>query len=166
MEEHTKTDLSALSTEELFDLFKHDGSLDFNKKLAAGRVLHQRKFNIKELSREKGITVESIKKDIADYDDKASLNSKLSVQNKKSIKATTAGSLIPIIIFIYLYIQLEDKNSNDAFFIIGGAIFLSFITIYNLINYRNKQKKRGSEAKEDNELRKQKLKLITKEWTF
>ena len=166
MKQNTNTHLQSLTTEELFYLFKHDGAMDFNKKLTAGRVLHERKYNTKELRRERDLIVESINKEIRDFEDKTALKSKMAAQNKKSVMATTFGSIVPIVIFIYLYIQLEDKNSNDAYFNLGGALFLSSITIYNLYNYNKKLEKLNIEAKDDNITQKQKLDLIAKEWIF
>lgn len=166
MKQQTNSPLQSLTNEELFYFFKHDGALDFNKKLAAGKVLHERKYNIKELRRERDLIVNSIKEEIFDFEDKTALKSKMAAQNRKSIIATTFGSVIPIVIFIYLYLQLEDKSSNDAYFNIGGALFLTAITIYNLYNYTKKLKKLNVEANEDNKIQKQKLDLINKEWKF
>ncbi|MFO7864995.1 MAG: hypothetical protein R6U85_13435, partial [Salinivirgaceae bacterium] len=52
--------MDAKTTEELFFYFKHDGSIDFQKKLAAGKLLYARKFDRRILKEEKSRIVENI----------------------------------------------------------------------------------------------------------
>ncbi len=163
MKQPTDTYLESETTEELFYIFKHDGAMDFKKKLAAGRILHQKNYNTKQLRRERDLIVNSLKKEIAEFEDKSGFKNKMSIQNRKSTFFNVLSSLTSIAIYIYLYFQQENK---DKYFIAAGIILLIIVIMYNLITYKQKFKKLISIAKEDNKTQKQKLDLIAREWTF
>jgi len=59
--------LNKESTEKLFYNFKHDGLLDFEKKIISGKILYLRNYNLLKLKEEKSLIVESIKSLIRGY---------------------------------------------------------------------------------------------------
>ena len=166
MKQETYTNLLSRTTEELFFYFKHDGGIDFNKKLAAGKILLERKYNTKKLRRERDIIVNSIKKDIAAFKDKSGLEESISKQHKKNIIYSIVKSLPIIALAIYLYFEeIKKENSNEYVFIIGILLLIAMV-VYRVYTIRKKLKEIIASTEEDNQTQKQKLDLIAEEWTF
>ncbi len=166
MKQQTYEALLSRTTEELFFYFKHDGGIDFNKRIAAGKILHERKYNAKQLKREKDLIVESIKKDIAGFEDKSGLQDKINKQNKMNTLYSILKALPLIGLLIYLYIQeINERDSNQNTIIIG-IILLIAMAGFNIYKNRKKYKELIISAQEDNKTQKQKLEVIDKDWDF
>lgn len=166
MKQQTYNALLSRTTEELFFYFKHDGGIDFNKKLVAGKILHERKYNAKQLKREKDLILKSIKKDIAAFEDKSGLQEKFSKQNKKNILFSILKALPLIAILTYLYIQeINERDSNENTIIIGLVLLIA-MTGFNIYKNSKKYKELIIIAEEDNKTQKQKLEVIEKDWNF
>ena len=163
MNKDLKFYLEKESTEDLFYNFKHDGLLNFEKKLISGVILFERKYSTHKLRKEKSKIINEIDSTIAIYNNKETLVDK----KKKSMNRNILWSILGLPVSL-LPIGLDYINGTGFIgksILISSLIYLFFIAL-NVINYNKRIQKYIRESEEDAQLLKGRLKLIDSYWAF
>ena len=156
--------MNSEKTENLFFYFKHDGAIDFQKKVIAGKILSERGFDKNKLVEEKEIIVDSIKDQIKIYE-----NISLSTaKNKRKINREYFLSLGLTTIIIILGLKGYIMNEEPFNWIVISifALLLLLLIFYKLMTYKTKLKHLMELDVNDKELLKFRLYFIEKEWDF
>lgn len=103
-----KDALQAENDDALFYCFKHDGAIDFNRKLAAGVILHERGYALDALVHEKNLIINDTQQEIEQYSN-ASL---LAKKNRKQLSKKIWGALGYGSAFVVL--ELKDLLWGDG----------------------------------------------------
>ncbi len=90
--------MSSEDSEKLFFYFKHDGAIDFEKKIIAGKILNERGFDRKKLLDEEQLIIGSIKDQISSYEN----TNLLIAKNKRKINKGIFLGLGYIIFFVMI----------------------------------------------------------------
>lgn len=156
--------MNSEESEKLFFYYKHDGTVDFEKKIIAGKILNKRNFDREKLLQEKQLIVDSINDKITYYNNTIQLTAK----NKKKINK---GLLFVIGYFsFFIILVLKDYIMNKETFDWAGIFVITLVVVifmgYKLITYKSKLKQLLESDMDDNELLKFRLQLIEKEWDF
>lgn len=152
------------TTEKLFYYFKHDGPLNFEKRLVAGKILKERGYDYRSLKQEKGIIVEALKSGIEEY---SNTDQSKDTIRKKLNRSIVFGLAYPVIWPTYDYIK---SIVNDEPFVFTGSVLVIALFIlllfYSFFTYQRQIQKMEAANKEDLELKKVRLNLIEKDWKF
>lgn len=156
--------LTTENSDKLFFLFKHQGAIDFEKKILAGKILNERGFDKETLKAEKELIVNSIRSKIKFYDNTDEVTKK----NKRKINLNILYGAVYILVL--LLIPLKDSIlHNEAIDWIAisilSAILLSFVG-YKFYTYPSKLQSLQRSDQNDKELLQYRLILIEKEWAF
>jgi len=155
--------LNKETNENLFYNFKHDGLMNFEKKIISGKILHERKYNLSKLINERSIIVNEIQILIKEYNDKTNIENRKRNQVRKSIFWTVLSAITS---FLFLFI-LKKQNDNFTDWIIYFVIGFNVILILtSIIKYNNDVQKLINVDLYDLELQKQRLEIISTEWDF
>jgi len=156
--------LEAETSEKLFYYFKHDGSIDFEKKIIAGKILNDKSFDKAKLLHEKEIIVDSILNELKISESSDYLRKKSRKEINKNIYFWLG--------FILIFLTLEVKDywvDKEAFeltslliIILTGLIFFT----YTALNYKKTLSKSINSGIKNNELLRLRLSLIETEWDF
>ena len=156
--------LEAETSEKLFYYFKHDGSIDFEKKIIAGKILNDKSFDKAKLLHEKEIIVDSILNELKISESSDYLRKKSRKEINKNIYFWLG--------FILIFLTLEVKDywvDKEAFeltslliIILTGLIFFT----YTALNYKKTLSKLINSGIKNNELLRLRLSLIETEWDF
>ena len=156
--------LEKKSTEDLFYLFKHNGAINFEKRLIAGKILKERGFDETKLSHEKNIIVNVLK----DRIEKEGVLDFIKKKNAKKIRNRIFAGIGYLFFFIILGLKdflLENKDVD--WFYISIMLFLGFVFIvYKIVTYNKTFNSLISSDLDNNELLRLRLDLIEKEWHF
>ncbi len=156
--------LEQKSSEDLFFMFKHDGAINFEQKIIAGKILYERGYDKTKLSQEKKIIVEAILNELKLTDDSAYLERK----SKRKIKNDLFIKLAFLLVFSglgmkdYLFNNAEFDYVYMSIMIILGILLL----VYQVVTYKKTLNTLINEAIKNNELLRFRLKLIESEWSF
>lgn len=162
-----KESLSAFksnSSEDLFYYFKHDGAINFEKKMMAGSILKDRGYDQKTLSKEKKIIEDSIRAQLKESENKEGIK-------KRAVKKMNRKFLFGLGYFtFFLLLGLKDywyqqEDIDWLYFSIMLSLGLLFI-IYHFVTYQKKLDQIIKDELENNELLKNRLKLIEENWLF
>ncbi|OYT16219.1 MAG: hypothetical protein B7C24_08920 [Bacteroidetes bacterium 4572_77] len=156
--------LEQKSTEDLFFLFKHDGAINFEKKIMAGIILKEKGYDKVLLSQEKKAIIETITNRLKISENKDYLEKK----NKKKAKRKIFIGLGYLSFFTIIGMKdylLNEENLDWIYLSIMIIIGLFFIT-YQTIIYNKTVNNLIDADNENNELLRFRLKLIEKEWRF
>ncbi len=161
--EATENALAKKSNEELFFFFKHDGSIDFPKKLAAGKILYNRKYDRRKLAEEKKKITDELNKEI-----EICINpEKIKREHKAQLKKNLIWSLILTIVVATITIinsnQLVSSILTELAMISASIIAMPFIRY--LWGNRSLQKKLR-EGKRNLQVLESRLEIIEQEWPF
>lgn len=152
------------TTEQLFYYFKHDGPLNFEKRLIAGKILKERGYDYRSLKQEKGIIVDALKLGIRDYEN---IDKSKDAIRKKLNGSIAFGLAYPVFWLMYDYIK---SIVNDEPFVFTGSIFvisaLILYSFYSFFTYQRKVQKMEASNKEDLDIKKLRLSLIERDWHF
>ncbi len=151
-------------TEDLFYLFKHDGAINFEKKIIAGKILNDQGYDKTLLSKEKKIIIETITSRLETNENKDFLYKK----NKKKVNNKIFFGLGYLSFFIIMGMKdyLLYKKDIDWVYL-SIMIILGFIfVIYQMLTYKKTLNNLINADVENNELLRFRLKLIEKEWNF
>ena len=167
MNSNLKKYLDKESSEELFYFFKHDGSLNFEKKIVSGVILHERRYDKRKLKSEKAIIRKSLVSSIKDYEYSPKLVSKL---NTKLTMSIIYGVMISLIVYLlpygYSYVKGESVTlSNNYTLLVTGVAFFSFV-LYQIITYNRRINNLVKQSSKDYELQKSRLEIIDNKWQF
>jgi len=156
--------LEVETSEKLFYYFKHDGSIDFEKKIIAGKILNDKSFDKAKLLHEKEIIVDSILNELKTSESSDYLMKKSRKEINKYIYFWLG--------FILIFLTLEVKDywvDKEAFeltslliIILTGLIFFT----YTALNYKKTLSKLINSGIKNNELLRLRLSLIETEWNF
>lgn len=150
----------------LFFFFKHDGHLDFEKKIAAGNILKTRQIDKYVLKEEK----QKIVKSLEDKLKKTPLTNDLVAKEQKKLMRKFGFNVLALLLpFLGHYIYQNIINGNNPVewskYLIGlTAIIL--LTVYSKLNFNRKVNKAVLQAMQDREQQKLRLKIIQREWDF
>jgi len=167
MDSDLKKYLEKEPSEELFYFFKHDGSLNFEKKIVSGVILSERRYDKRKMKSEKAIIRNSIVNSIVNYEHSPQLVSKLKAKLKMSI---VYGILISLIVYLlpygFSYVKGESITlSNNYTLLVTGIAFFSFI-LYQIITYNRRINNLVKQSSEDCELQKSRLEILDNMWHF
>lgn len=164
MDKELTLNLGAKSDEDLFCYFKHDGSINFEKKIIAGTILKKRNYNKKVLSKEKDLIVES-------YTNRLKLSKNPNYFRKKNQRKLYSKIFLgQVYLAVFLLLSLKDFWLNDEsldtiYLIIVILIGITF-SAYKILSYKKDLAKLNNADYENDELLKFRLELINKEWDF
>ena len=156
--------MNSESSENLFFYFKHDGAIDFQRKVIAGKILNERGYDRKILIEEKQLIVGSIQEQIKSYE-----NTRLSTaKNKKKINREYFISLGLMVFIIIVALKGYMMNEEPFNWIVISlfALLLILLIAYKLMTYKTKLKHLMELDVNDKELLKFRLYFIEKEWDF
>ena len=159
-----ETLMNSEETEKLFFYYKHDGAIDFEKKVIAGKILNERSFDKKKLLEEKQMIIDSIKDTIKEYENKKNLTT----NNKKKINKGIFFGLGYISFFIIAGLKgfIMQKEPFDWVRISIMTLLVIVFIAYKLVTYKTKLSDLLELDMKDKELLKFRLQLIEKEWSF
>ncbi|WP_321297344.1 hypothetical protein [Marinifilum fragile] len=158
-----KKSLEQESTSELFFYFKLDGDNNFEKKLMAGKILHERGFDTQILQKEKLLTMAELQADLMDGETPGYLLNK----SKKEVLKKPFSLIIFLVLYLLLraYDILTEQEINWESFGIICAIGLIVLS-YSIVSYKKNVNKLMHEGAKNNELLRLRLSYIQKEWDF
>jgi hypothetical protein len=151
------------TNDNLFYNFKHDGLMNFEKKIISGKILYKRKFDRIRLKEEKSLIIKEIESRIQKYGDKSSLENRKRKQVSLSILGTILSAIVSLFFLVYPKIQNEGISSWELYSLAAFALSLIFFTIFR---FNKKVQKRVSIDLNDLKLQQQRLKIIESEWEF
>lgn len=156
--------MNSKESEELFFYFKHDGAINFEKKIIAGKILNDRGFDRKKLQAEKQLIIDSIKTQIKNYE-----NENRSVETHK--KKINRGLFFGLGFMIsYMFIGMEgyvfDDEPIDWMSTLLMVLMLLIFVVYKLATYKTKLKQLLVLDMNDKELLKYRLQYIEQQWRF
>lgn len=166
MNQEIKTHMQKESDEELFFFFKHDGSIDFEKKIMAGILLQERKYDKKVLQGEKDIILGSYQKRIQENKNSDHVVAK----KKKEVRNSAFFALATIIITAMVQWQqysgktMENQPPIFVYYILS-VLFIGLF-VYKIMSYKDKLEKLVDAEKENTEILKKRVQIIEKEWVF
>ncbi|MCK9452375.1 MAG: hypothetical protein M0Q90_11845 [Bacteroidales bacterium] len=156
--------LEQKSSEDLFFMFKHDGAINFEQKIIAGKILNERGYDKTKLSKEKKIIVESILNELKLTDNSAYLERK----SKRKIKNDVFIKLAFLLVFSGLGMKdyLFNKAPFDYVYMSIMLVVGIILLVYQTVTYKKTLNTLIHEAIKNNELLRLRLKLIESEWSF
>lgn len=165
----TTTIENALNSEQsdrLFFYFRHDGAIDFEKKVIAGKILNERGFDKRKLLEEKKLLTDSIRHQISAFE-----SANLLAKNKRKINKKILFGLAYISLFIAIGLKdilLKEESFERADWIGISIMVLLALTyiVYKLVTYKTKLKQLMASDNKEKELLKFRLQFIEKEWNF
>ncbi len=152
------------SSDDLFYYFKHDGAINFEKKLIAGIVLKEKGYDKRKLSQEKTLIVESINSQLKASEAQDGIHNKASKKASRKLMFTIGYFIFLIAYGLKDYLYAEKEMNWIKFSVLLG-IGILFIA-YNIITYPKKVNQLVKDEKENNELLRNRLKLIDEHWLF
>ena len=152
------------SDNDLFDIFKHDGSITFMNKLIAGKLLNERGFDKAKLSAEKNLIIKDYESRIIDENNSDTIRKK----NSSIINSQITKGAIFFIVF--LFVGLEDfifnkEVLNYTYLLIMLLLGIALLT-YKLVNYKKQLHSLINSDLENNELLRHRLQIIETDWDF
>jgi len=167
MNNNIKRYLGKKPSEELFYFFKHDGSLNFEKKIVSGVILSERRYDKRKMKSEKATIRSSIVKSIKDYEHSPQLVSKLKSKLTMSI---VYGILISLIVYLlpygFSYVKGESITLSGDYTLVVTAILLSSYILYQIITYNRRINNLVKQSSEDCDLQKSRLEILDNMWHF
>lgn len=156
--------LEAETSEKLFYYFKHDGAINFEKRIIAGIILHDRRYDKNTLSKEKELITESITDSLNINKNKDYLESK----NKKKVNRTIFFGLGYLSFFTLLNMKdyIIDNEKFDWFYLLIMIVLGVAFIIYKILTYNKTLNNLIKADIENNELLEFRLKLIENKWDF
>jgi len=166
MNPELKEALNTETTERLFYYFKHDGSIDFEKKVIAGKILQERGFYKYKLVAEKEKIVEAIENLINDKNDPR----KVKDQGRKELKKSILWAVLPWLIYLFAkvvdYLFDDEWEGSEINVLITFGVAFVAIVVFRTIFYRKNLKKFIQDRINDCDLQRSRLKVINEEWSF
>lgn len=156
--------MNSEDSEKLFFYYKHDGAIDFEKKIIAGNILNERGFDRQKLLDEKQMIIGSIKDQIGFYENTDHIIAK----NKRKINKGIFWGLGYIIFFVMIGqtgFLFNHQPIDWIGFSVMSLLVLIFIT-YKLMTYKAKLNQLFAFDMREKELLKLRLQFIEKEWSF
>lgn len=163
MNESLYKSLKKETTKELWYNFKHDGLMNFEKKIVSGNILYQRKYSVHLLRSEKAIIVNSIINQIRDYNNVDKTIKKNRSKVKSRIITGSIGFLFVLSMLIIDYFFKEKMINYSS--IVGISLGLAFL-FYSIYTFEKKIKQGIKADMEDLKILKEKLRIIEHEWNF
>jgi hypothetical protein len=164
MNKELSKSLEQNSTEDLFFLFKHDGAINFEKKIIAGIILNERGYDRIILSKEKELIIKSISDSLNITENKDYLVKK----NKKKSNLTILWGAGYLTFFTLLGMRdyLFNNERFDWFYLSIMIMLGVILIIYKTLTYNKTLNNLIKADIENNELLRFRLKLIEKKWDF
>jgi len=156
--------LEAETSEKLFYYFKYDGAINFEKRIIAGIILHDRGYDKNTLSKEKELITESITDSLNVNKNKDDLKSK----NKKKVNRTIFFGLGYLSFFTLLNMKdyIIDNEKFDWFYLLIMIVLGVAFIIYKILTYNKTLNNLIKADIKNNELLEFRLKLIENKWDF
>ncbi len=156
--------LGSEDSETLFSIIKHDDSIDFDKKLVAGRILHERSYDTHKLREEKNRLIKSLEERVNAYN-----NYPLHVaRNKKVVRTEFLFSLayVSLFLLIGLWQNIFSSEQIEWFSVsILLALTLAFVA-YKAATFKRRLKLLHDADKKDREVLRCRLYHLNNEWAF
>ncbi|MDR0363872.1 MAG: hypothetical protein LBH92_02490 [Bacteroidales bacterium] len=149
---------------ELFEYFKSGETLDFPKRIAAGKILRERGFDENILQEEKQKIITEIEQIIAQYDDPKSIVKR----NRRKLNFYLYYIIGFYLLFI-LTVALRGYHNGAPFDWIGASLLTGIVVlilIVRLAKYKTALSKRIQKDYDNLSLQKIRLKVIETEWDF
>ena len=164
MNRELEKSLEKETSEKLFFYFKHDGAIDFEKKIIAGRILNEREYDKTILSQEKSNITNSITNRLKTNEDLDYLMKKSKKQSNRNI-AMGLGYLSFFLILGMKGYWFNKEDIDWLYLLIMISLGLTFI-VYKIVTYKTTLNDLIRADVENNELLRFRLKLIETEWDF
>jgi len=154
------------STTDLLFFFKHEGSIDFSKKLAAGKILYERKYDRRKLAEEK----KKIKDDIRQQITNDCNPKNIEADHKKELIRNIFWSLA-LVVFVNSITIINNKGTdtfiNDLIIelTLTTAIIMAMPFIRHIFKH-NTLKNKLEECQRNRELLEHRLLKIEQKWPF
>jgi len=164
MNEELIKSLEQETDEDLFYYFKHDGAIDFEKKMIAGKILYDRGYNKAKLVQEKALIVNPIKEQLKKSED----SNYLAKKNSKKMNLRILLGLLIIFLFSIKETVLplfNDKPIDTVYLSIIISVGFVYIA-YKILTYKKTLQDLINTDLENNDLLKFRLDLIEREWKF
>ncbi|MBN1988484.1 MAG: hypothetical protein JW783_03715 [Bacteroidales bacterium] len=159
-----KEQLGAEDSETLFFILKHDESVDFDKKLMAGRILYERNYDSAKLKEEKQLIIKSIQQRVRAYEDETLQ----AARNKKVVVTEILFSFayVSLFLFIGLWQNIMNKEPVEWLPIVVLALLTSAFILYKVGTFKRRLKTLHDTDTKDRDLLKCKMYRISNEWNF
>ncbi len=154
------------SSEDLFEYFKQDGHLNFEKRLIAGKILKERNFQKTLLKEEKKKIKNSILQLINQTKDHSLLEKSAKKETWKQTLAALLGGIGFLIFAISDYIKHGDSDTSEIYKIWFAVAYIVLISLYQITNHQRKVTKLMISKVDDSNLQKSRLQLIEEYWEF
>lgn len=154
------------STENLFSFFKHKGSYNFQKKILAGKILCERKYDKQILRTEKEKIVQNLHKDLWLFYSNHDLKQKSKSKNRKKIFFVIIAILgLMSANLIYRFITNGFTQAFGTSYALYCIILVAFIAYNGVVNNKHNNPKGKTKS---NSWKEYKIKrdTINKEWKF
>ena len=151
------------STQDLLFFFKHDGSIDFNKKLIAGKELFNRKYDRHKLSEEKNKIIQGIKSELKQYGNPEHIKNQHKKDLYKNLAWAFALNILIISVKIFSSEEINKALGYELLTITSGIILLPIIHFL----WRTRiLKKKLDEGIRNKAVLEDRLNTMEKEWPF
>lgn len=163
----SKESLSAFeskSTEDLFYYFKHDGAINFEKKMRAGRILKERGYDQKTLSQEKKIIEDSILTQLKENENKEGIQKRATKKMNRKLFFALGNFTFFLLLGLKDY-WFHQQDIDWLYFSIMLSLGLLFI-IYHFVSYQKNLDQIIKAELENNELLRSRIKLMDEKWLF
>ena len=154
------------SDDKLFYNFKHDGNINFERKIVSGKILANRNYDPNKLKEEKEKIVKSIQDQINKYKDLENLKTKNKQEARKSILNSITPALV--IFFLYLFDFIKDENpvKSDYYILFSIVAVLFLIVLFKIVHFKKKVNQLIESDINDSNLLENRLSIIDQEWDF
>ena len=156
--------LNSEESEKLFFYFKHNGAIDFQKKVIAGKILNERGYDRKKLVKEKHLIIDSINDELRSYENADHIRAK----TRRKINREYFLNLVLMIFIIIVGLRGYIMNGEPVNWIVISVMMLLVLVFiaYKLMTYKTKLNHLLELELNNKELLKFRLQFIEKEWNF
>ncbi|GEM_PF-4891721 len=165
MNNELKKSLNRDTDNNLFYLFKHDGSIDFERKIVAGVILNQRGYNKYNLRKEREKIVAELNKKVDEYSKPMKQADKHRRDIRNSIIAAAITAVVyPIINILLQYFDTEKPFINTS--TIAVLLMFAVMLTYRIFTRSKELKKLMNSDLKDLKIYKSRIAAIDQNWNF
>ncbi|MDA3865534.1 MAG: hypothetical protein PF489_02165 [Salinivirgaceae bacterium] len=158
--------MESKTTEELFFYFKHDGSIDFPKKLAAGKLLYSRKFDRKLLAEEKRKIIENIHAEMKECESPDSIEQNYRKAVRKNVIVSLSIMTALAVVYAGWHFYRTGGTENMFTQLPYDALSVVVLPVWRYVWVNRLVVKKVRNAKRNYRLLQARLNTIETEWSF
>ncbi|MCT4636369.1 MAG: hypothetical protein N4A72_01560 [Bacteroidales bacterium] len=165
MNNELKQVLDKKTDDKLFYLFKHDGVMDFKRKLAAGVILNQRGYNKQKLRHERDKIIADLNNRIDTFSKPMQRAEKYRRNIRNNIIIAAAIAIIYITtIILWRYFYAKEPIINNSTIIVL-LLFIAML-MYRILNRSRSLRKLMKSDIKDLKIYRSRIAAINKNWRF